>query len=244
VAVLQAKGLPVRVQEGFEGDCIDLPTPEDQFLLVRYPGGHIGIPESDDIVGDLLNGEVCGALNIWQRLTSVIGYLEASFPDGNYGVGGIDIDIDIDDLDIDLDDLDVRGEIVERDLPAPSLQTTPDAPIPTQHVVFYRPPEFSRSDSDFPIVYFLGGYGSAPEDFKPAGDLLDLLIVTRRIQNMYFAFLPGAGGRKGSFFVNHRVPEDQVPGVIGPTSGRYEDVIIQDLIPAIENQIANGRIRR
>jgi hypothetical protein len=28
------------------------------------------------------------------------------------------------------------------------------------------------------------------------------------------------------------------------TSGRYEDSIIQDLIPVIENQILDGRIKR
>ena len=32
--------------------------------------------------------------------------------------------------------------------------------------------------------------------------------------------------------------------MIGPTSGRYEDVILNDLIPVIENDVARGRIRR
>jgi hypothetical protein len=58
------------------------------------------------------------------------------------------------------------------------------------------------------------------------------------------AVLPGAGGRKASFFVNHRVPESQVPDLINPTSGRYEDSIIQDLIPTIENTILKGRVRQ
>lgn len=32
--------------------------------------------------------------------------------------------------------------------------------------------------------------------------------------------------------------------LINPTSGRYEDSIIQDLIPAIENTILQGRVRQ
>ncbi len=60
---------------------------------------------------------------------------------------------------------------------------------------------------------------------------------------MYVAFLPGAGGREGSFYVNHVVPESQVPDVPQVTSGRYEDSIIQDLIPAIEHGILDDRVR-
>jgi len=243
VAVLQAKGLPVQVQEGYAGDCTDIPKPEAQFYLLRYPGGHVGIPESDGVLDDLLNGDVCGAAGIWERLTSFIGYIERSFPDGNYGVGEIDIGIDFFDFDFDFGDLDVRGEMVERDIPAPSLQLRPEDPVPTQRVMVYLPPEFARSRSSFPIVYFLGGYGQTPQDFRRARDLLDLLIVTRQIQNLYIAFLPGAGGQKGSFYVNHRVPEESIPDVIGPTSGRYEDVIVDDLIPVIETEIARGRIK-
>jgi hypothetical protein len=71
-----------------------------------------------------------------------------------------------------------------------------------------------------------------------------LLILTHQLQNMFVVFLPGDGGVEGSFFVNHRVPEEQVPDVIGPTSGRYEDSILQDLIPAIERDVLHGRVRR
>lgn len=243
VEILRSKGLPVEVQDGYRGDCTDIPEPSAQFFLLRYPGGHVGIPEADSVLDDLINGDVCGAAQIWDRLLSVIGYLEESFPDGNYGVGEIDIDIDFDDFDFDFGDLDVRGEMVERDIPAPTLQLSPDQPVPTQHVLVYLPPEFSRSDGDFPIVYFLGGYGQMPDDFARARDLFDALIVSRQIQNMYFAFLPGSGGQQGSFYVNHSIPELAVPDVIGPTSGRYEDVILNDLIPVIENDVVRGRIR-
>jgi pimeloyl-ACP methyl ester carboxylesterase len=120
-------------------------------------------------------------------------------------------------------------------------QTTETA---TQPVLIYRPPAYFHTNRSFPIVYILGGYGQAPEDFEQLGTLFDLLILANQVQNMFVAVLPGAGGRKGSFYVNHRVPESQVPDLINPTSGRYEDSIIQDLIPTIENTILQGRVRQ
>jgi len=93
------------------------------------------------------------------------------------------------------------------------------------------------------VLSACGGHGQAPDDFERLGDMLDPLILTTQMQNMFVAVLPGAGGRKGSFYVNHRVPESQVPDLINPTSGRYEDSIIQDLIPTIENSILKGRVR-
>jgi hypothetical protein len=60
---------------------------------------------------------------------------------------------------------------------------------------------------------------------------------------MYFVFLPGNGGRMGSFYVNQQVPESQVPEAENVTSGRYEDSILQDLIPAVENEVLERRVR-
>jgi hypothetical protein len=247
VGVLSDKGLTVGVQDGFRGGCASLPEFDSAIQLVRYEGGHVGIPTSDDILDELFGGDVCGELVLWRRLQHFFGFLDQSFPDGNYGVGEIDvIDIDFDDFDfdVDLEGLDVRGDLVEADIPSPALQATPDGPIPTRRILAYLPPEFDRSDGDFPVVYFLGGYGTTPSDFRSVSDLLDLLILSDQLQNMFVVFLPGEGGVQGSFFVNHRVPEDQVPDAREVTSGRYEDSIIQDLIPAIERDILNGRVRR
>jgi hypothetical protein len=241
VSVLSDAGVEVAVQNGFRGGCADLPEFASAHQLVRYEGGHVGIPTADDILDELL-GDVCGELVLWRRLLHFFGFLDQSFPDGNYGVGEIDV-IDFDDFDFDFDNLDVRGNVVDADIESPALAGA-DGVAPTSHVVAYLPPEFERSEGDFPVAYFLGGYGTAPEDFEPVANLLDLLILSDQLQNMFVVFLPGEGGVQGSFYVNHRVPEDQVPDVIGPTSGRYEDSILQDLIPAIERDLLRGRVRR
>ena len=43
--------------------------------------------------------------------------------------------------------------------------------------------------------------------------------------------------------MNHAVSEAQVPGLAGVTSGRYEDSIVQDLMPAIEITVLDRSVR-
>lgn len=231
VSVLQSKGLTVEIDDGFPGNCTDLPKLNAPFRLVRYDGGHVGFQSVDP--GDLVNGDPCGDATIWQRIVSLIAFLNESFPDGTFGIGGNIISIP---------PPDPTGDIVRGDLPSPTLASAGD-PMPLRPVLVYRPPAFFNGDGHFPIAYFLGGYGQEPDDFEQIQVLLDGLIVSGQLQNMFFAFLPGAGGYQGSFYVNHVVSESGAPGVPDVTSGRYEDSILQDLIPVIESDICNGRLR-
>ena len=232
IAMLQSKGLTVNTRDDFPANCVDVAKLPQQYLLIRYVGGHTGIPEADDSRDKLLNGDICGTVVIWQRLLAMISYMDSSFPDGFDGPG-----------DLNITDPDPRGDIMKTQIASPALRTG-SGTAPEQPVLIYRPPAYFHTNRSFPIVYILGGYGQAPDDFERLGDMLDPLILTTQMQNMFVAVLPGAGGRKASFYVNHRVPESQVPDLINPTSGRYEDSIIQDLIPAIENTILKGRVRQ
>jgi hypothetical protein len=245
VRVLREKGLTVAVQEGFAGgNCGDLPDADDQFRLVRYDAGHIGVDAVDP--EDLLEGNPCGEDTVWQRLLSLLGYLNESFPDGFDGPGGDagDVDCDLGDLDCDIDlpDPDVTGDVLMATIDSPSLATA-GGPVPTREVLVYRPPAFHRTDRQFPVAYLLGGYGQEPEDFARIDVLLDGLILSGQLQNMFVVVLPGSGGREGSFYVNHAIPEEQVPGLEEVTSGRYEDSTIDDLIPIIEDQLLDRRVR-
>ena len=241
VATLRARGVTVTEDQGFSGNCVTIPKLTDQFLLVRYDGGHVGISTVD--ADTLFSADVCGATIIWQRLRQVIGYMNSSFPNGVFGVGDIDVSIDIGngDVSVNIPDTDPRGDLVHAKIDSPALAVSGTAP--TEEALVYRPPAFFHGNDSFPVVYFLGGYGQHPDDYARIRDLLDLLILTKEIQNMYFVFLPGSGGRVGSFYVNHVVPESQVPDVPLVTSGRYEDSIMSDLIPAIENHVLDGRVR-
>ncbi len=245
VRTLREKGLTVGVQDGFGGGCADLPDNDDQFRLVRYDAGHIGVAKADP--EDLLVGDVCGDDTVWQRLLSLLGYLDKSFPDGFDGPGGdsggIDIDLDDFDVDVDVPDPDLRGDVLMATIDSPALANA-GGPVPTRDVLVYRPPAFHRTDREFPVAYFLIGYGQQPEDYERLGVLLDGLILTGQLQNMFVVVLPGNGGRQGSFYVNHQVPESQVPGITEVTSGRYEDSTIDDLIPVIEDQLLERRVKR
>jgi enterochelin esterase-like enzyme len=246
VRTLREKGLTVGVQDGFGGgNCADLPTNADQFRLVRYDAGHVGVAKVDP--ADLLQGDVCGNDTVWQRLLSLLGYLDKAFPDGFDGpggnAGGIDINLHDFKVGIDLPDPDLRGDVLMATLDSPSLATAGGAVL-TREVLVYRPPAFHRTDRQFPVAYFLIGYGQQPGDFARLGLLLDGLILTGQLQNMFVVVLPGSGGRQGSFYVNHIVPETQVPEINEVTSGRYEDSTIGDLIPVIEDQLLNRRVKR
>jgi len=232
IAMLEAKGLAVHTRDDFPSNCVDITRLPQPFLQIRYEGEHVGIPAADDSKGKLLNGDICGTVVIWQRLLAMISYMDSSFADGYDGPGPFDIT-----------DPDPRGDVMKTTIASPALATASGS-APEQEVLIYRPPAYFHTNRSFPIVYILGGYGQEPRDFQRLGDMLDPLILTTQMQNMFVAVLPGAGGRQASFYTNHRVDESQVPDLIDPTSGRYEDSIIQDLIPAIENTILNGRVRQ
>jgi hypothetical protein len=242
VALLRDKGLDVDEREGFPADCTDLNELDAPRMLVRYMAGHVGVEDVDP--DDLLQGNVCGEDTVWQRVLNMIAYLNESFPDGHFGPGGnFGPDIDFDDLDFDFGDLDPTGDLVSRRIPSPALAVD-GGEVPTRDVLVYRPPQFRRTGRTFPVVYFLGGYGQQPSDFRRVSLLLDGLIITGQLQNMAFAFVPGSGGRRGSFYVNHAVPEAQVPELTPVTSGRYEDSLINDIMPVVERDILRGRVRQ
>jgi len=225
VAMLRDKGLDVEERDGFPGGCFSTPEPRADRVFVRYEGGHVGLPDSFEDV-DL--GDLCGSVPIWRRILGLVGFMEASFDDGVYGVRLPAF----------------RGDFVELDLPSPSL-ALPGGETPTRRVAAYLPPRFvDGGDDTFPVVYFLGGYGQKPRDFAPLRELLDVLIVAEDVQNMIFVFLPGQGGVRGSFYADQAIPETQVPGIEAPTSGRYQASILEDLIPAIEAGLLQGRVRR
>jgi enterochelin esterase-like enzyme len=244
VAVLEDKGITVDVRDGFSSNCADLPDLDSQFTLIRYDAGHVGFRSVDS--DDLANGNVCGEATVWQRILAMMGFLNESFTDGFFGPGEdfdfVDIDFDDFDFDFDFDNLDPRGDVVETQIASPALASAGGAP--DRSVLVYRPPAFFHSDERFPVVYFLVPYDAVPDDFRRVADLLDVLILSGQLQNMFFVFLPGDGGQVGSFYVNHAIPETHAPGIQAPTSGRYEDSIVDDLIPAIEDRILERRVRR
>ncbi len=226
VSMLRGKGLNVVERADFPGSCASVPTLADPFYLVRYVGGHVGIPTADDIREQLRNGDFCGSFVVWQRFLTLLAFVNSSFADGDYGLGGAR----------------PVGDLVKRMLPSPALTPPGQSPV-MRSVVVYRPPAFFNTNRTFPILYFFGGYGQEPDDWERVDLLMNLLIATDQVQNMFVAFLPGSGGIKGSFYVNHALPHGQAVDA-DVTTGRYEESIVTDLLPVIELELLEGRLRR
>jgi len=230
VEVIESKGVGVLEVDGFDNavdSCLEFPSGFfPPHVLIRYDGNHVGFDE-DALRDDLedFDPSVCGSVPIWQRLLFLLAAMDAAFPDGLEGAL-----------------LPRPSDIDTYDIPSPALALPGGAP-PLRRVLVYRPPAFFNTDRTLPVLYFLGGHGQAPEDFTQVRVLLDLLIGAGEIQNLFVVFLPGAGGTEGSFYVNHAVSELQVPGLAPATSGRYEDSILDDLIPVIEREILDRRVR-
>ncbi len=90
IAMLQSKGLTVDSRDDFPANCVDIAKLPQQYLLIRYAGGHVGIPEADDSQDKLLHGDICGTVVIWQRLLAMISYMDSSFPNGFDGPGDLE----------------------------------------------------------------------------------------------------------------------------------------------------------
>src|SRR5690606_2893815 len=224
--VLRAQVPHVEVRNGFDGDCLDLPGFSGaQHVLVRYQGGHIGIPSSDDIRDALQNGDVCGSVLVWQRLLGMLGFLDANLPDGDYGLAGAQ----------------PFGDVTIVTVESPIL-TLPGEPTVEREVLVYRPPAWFNSSRSFPIVYFMHGYGQDVRDYERIGVLLDTLIATDELQNLYFVVVPGGGGVEGSFYVDFAVPPTQAPEGDRST-GRYMSSLLQEIVPRIEDDFLGRRIR-
>jgi hypothetical protein len=135
---LLGDGLVINLSEPFadgNGQFDDNPDrahwlAQDPLLLVRCPAGHVGFEAVD---GDnLRHGDVSGEATVWQRIISMIGSLNESFPDGFFGPGdglGDAPDLDFDppfevDIDLDLADLDPTGDLAVGALPSPALATS------------------------------------------------------------------------------------------------------------------------
>jgi len=76
IAMLQSKGLTVNTRDDFPANCVDVAKLPQPYLLIRYTGEHVGVPEADDSRDKLLHGDICGTLVIWQRLLAMIGSSE------------------------------------------------------------------------------------------------------------------------------------------------------------------------
>lgn len=124
-----------------------------------------------------------------------------------------------------------EGQLVEINVPAPSLANN-IVSIPTeQPIVIYLPPSYTTSNTQYPVVYFLPGFGTPIIYFTRYGvfqgfllqNSMDKLIREGAIKEMIVVIPNGVTFMMGSFYVN------------SPVTGNWEDFIVKDVVGYVDS---------
>lgn len=123
-----------------------------------------------------------------------------------------------------------EGELIQKDIEAPSLANSVLG-VPTQQpVAVYLPPSYNSSDKSYPVLYFLPGYATtvnyltkygAFQGFRLKEDM-DKLIAEGKIKEMIVVIPNGLGFLLGAFYTN------------SPVTGNWEDFIVKDVVKYVD----------
>lgn len=120
-------------------------------------------------------------------------------------------------------------------IPCPSLSNSLIEKDTTKTIGIYLPPTYtSNPKKNYPVVYFLQGYGQGIYDKGYTCWILDSLIHRQQVPEMIFVDISGRYTFGGSFYVNSSV------------SGNWEDFVVLDVINYIDNNyrsIPNAKSR-
>ena len=107
---------------------------------------------------------------------------------------------------------------------APSLEGNLLHERQEQFVQIYLPPSYERSDLQYPVIYYLPGFGSVTQgdnDYFTADELASQM-ARGEIKEMILVVPNGANVLDGSFYAN------------SPVTGNWEDFILQDVIGYVD----------
>ncbi|NOU60404.1 alpha/beta hydrolase [Marinifilum caeruleilacunae] len=112
----------------------------------------------------------------------------------------------------------LRGEWSVKNIEAHSLQENALGYHPDKQIGIYLPPSYPTSKSNYPVVYFLEGYGGGIDQSGYVANLVDSLIQNRQIPEIIFVQITGDYSFRGSFYVN------------SPVTGNWEDFVVKDVV--------------
>ena len=95
---------------------------------------------------------------------------------------------------------------------------------PTERTIYvYLPPSYGTSEKQYPVVYYLPGYGDSNViGFRLPGDM-DALIESGKVNEMIIVVAGGDSKMGGSFYVN------------SPVTGNWEDYIVKDVVSFVDS---------
>ncbi|MCS7245207.1 MAG: alpha/beta hydrolase-fold protein [candidate division WOR-3 bacterium] len=102
-------------------------------------------------------------------------------------------------------------------------------------VIIYLPAGYNENDESvkYPIIYFLHPFGANYIYYKSVydlGTLMSYLVSKGEIEPAILVFVNGRNIFGGSFYVNSQDPANKLN-----VYGKYEDYIIEEVIPQVEN---------
>lgn len=129
-----------------------------------------------------------------------------------------------------------KNEIPKSELPgkkikmvkinAPSLEGNLLDEKTEREIGIFLPENYDKETKQYPVVYFLVGYGNTIEDFDNWADLEYIMKAVRgnkKIKDMIFIAVDGQTKAGGSFYVN------------SPVFGNWENYIVNDVVKYIDN---------
>lgn len=122
------------------------------------------------------------------------------------------------------------GQLIDTIIPAPSLKGNLLQTPTEQPVAVYLPPSYNDSDKEYPVVYYLPGFGSSTIYYTQYGiyqdyllkNSMDALIDEGKIEDMIVVIPNAVNIFGGHFYVN------------SPVTGNWENFIVEDLVHFID----------
>ncbi len=122
------------------------------------------------------------------------------------------------------------GQLIKEMIPAPSLENNLLGVSPERQIAVYLPPSYEASGKNYPVVYFLTGYGANINAFTNGGfqgfwlqDAMDQFIGDGSIKEMIVVVSDGQHPLGGSFYTN------------SPVTGNWEDFIVNDVVGYVDS---------
>jgi len=110
------------------------------------------------------------------------------------------------------------------DIPAPSLANSIVGEKTEQRISVYLPPGYDYSDKEYPVVYFLPGYGARTETFMAEFyRAMDSFLDAEEVNEMLIVVVNGIGVLEGTFYYN------------SPVTGNWEDFVTKDVIQYVDS---------
>ena len=121
------------------------------------------------------------------------------------------------------------GKLLNINIPSLSLAGNLLGTSTTQPITVYLPPSYDISDNNYPVIYFLGGYGDRVSDWTSGTyqnfrikEVMDKLISNKTVNEFIVVIICGYNFLGGSFYVN------------SPVTGNWEDFVIKDVVEYVD----------